>query len=486
MIQPISSVDGVVEEDVVAEGNTSVQQKLNGVDDTHPIAVSALIHRSLHSPPPQVVSAKGQILTFSDGRQIWDTTCGAAVACLGYGNQRVQQAIIDQTAKFSYVNSMFFGTDVAEQLANEVIRGTGGKMSKAYFLSSGSEAMDAAMKLARQYYLEVTPAQPSRINFIARQGSYHGNTWGSLAMSGHVARRKLFEPMLMTNIGRVSACYAYRGMKPGQTEAEYVQTLADELDAEFQRLGPETVIGFVAEPVVGATLGAVPAVPGYFQAMKKVCDKYGALLILDEVMSGMGRCGSLHEWQSEGVVPDIQTMAKGLGAGYAPIAAVLANERVVDALYKGTGAYSHGHTYQAYPASCAAALEVQKIIREENLIEKVKSLGDYLGETLHELLDPHPHVGDVRGKGLMWGIEFVQSKHDKSALPRSQNVALRLHEFALQPKYSISLYPGSGSVDGVLGDHVLLAPAFTATREEILKIAQLTRDAIFDFFESES
>ncbi|KAJ5015403.1 putative aminotransferase [Colletotrichum sp. SAR 10_99] len=280
---------------------------------------SAVLHRSLKAAPPQVVSANGKYLTFSNGQTILDTTCGAAVACIGSNNERVKKAMIAQLDKFAYCNSMFFGHPIGEELADELIRGTDGLMSKAYIMCSGSEAMDAAMKMARQYFVEI--GQPQRVRFIARENSYHGTTLGSLSMGGHVARRSLFTDMLLPNIGRVSPCNAYRGMTEGQTVEQYVEQLANELDRKFQEMGPETVCAFVAEPIVGAALGCVPSVPGYFKAMKNVCDKYGALLIFDEVMSGMGRCGTLHAWQHEGVTPDIQTMAKGLGGGYAPVAA---------------------------------------------------------------------------------------------------------------------------------------------------------------------
>ncbi|KAH6693670.1 aminotransferase class-III [Plectosphaerella plurivora] len=440
---------------------------------------SAVLHRTLKTPPRSVVSVSDKHITFQDGHQIMDTTCGAAVSCLGLSNNRVKKAMIDQLEKFPYVNSMFFGHPIGEELAAELIRGTGGAMSKAYIMCSGSEAMEAAMKMARQYFIETK--QEKRVNFIARHGSYHGITLGALSMSGHKGRRRLFEGMLLPNIHRVSDCNAYRGMKDGQTVEEYVQQLATELDQKFQALGPDTVCAFVAEPVVGATLGAVPAVPGYFKAMKAVCDKYGALLILDEVMSGMGRCGSLHAWEQEGVIPDIQTIAKGLGGGYAPISGMLINHRVADALEQGSGAFSHGHTYQGYPVSCAAALEVQRIIREENLVENVKETGELLGNLLHKHLDGHPNVGDVRGKGLMWGIEFVADKAVKEPFPLETGVANRLHVKGLE--LGISLYPGTGTKDGVVGDHVLVAPAYTSTKEEIHDIVAKVQEVIEETFQ---
>ncbi|KAH7140310.1 aminotransferase class-III [Dactylonectria estremocensis] len=442
---------------------------------------SAVLHRTLKAAPMQVVSANNKHLTFSNGHTIMDTTCGAAVACIGYGNKRVKDAMVAQIDKFAYCNSMFYGHPIGEELATELIRGTDGVMSKAYIMCSGSEAMDSAMKMARQYFLELHPKQSKRVNFIAREGSYHGTTLGSLSMSGHVGRRSLFLDMLLPNVHRVSACNEYRGRHDSQTVEEYVQQLADELDRKFQEIGPETVCAFVAEPVVGATLGCVPAVPGYFKAMKAVCEKHGALLILDEVMSGMGRCGSLHVWQQEGVTPDIQTLAKGLGGGYAPIAAMLINHRVSDALTSGSGVFQHGHTYQGHPVSCAAALEVQRIIREDNLVDNVREKGALLKGLLHEHLDDHPHVGNIRGKGLFLGIEFVADKKSKDPFSPLHGVANAIYQTGFK-ELGISLYPGTGTKNGVDGDHVLLSPAYTSTEAEIRDMAMKVKETVVKTF----
>ena len=299
-------------------------------------------------------------------------------------------------------------------------------MSKALIVSSGSEAMEAAVKMARQYFLELVPPQPARVHFIARKESYHGNTLGALGVSGHVARRALYTPLLTENVSHVSACNPYRGLKDDESSEDYIQRLAQELEDEFQRIGPGKVCAFVAEPVVGVVsllspstdpwtrrltmmnqaLGCVPALPGYFPAMKTVCDRHGALLILDEVMSGMGRSGTLHAWEQEDVVPDLQTIAKGLGGGYAPIGGMLAGPKVVETLTRGTGAFMHGQTYQGHPLACAAAAEVQKIIREENLLENVKNMGKLLEKSLKARLSTHPHVGNIRGKGLFWAVSL--------------------------------------------------------------------------------
>jgi len=389
---------------IINDGNIVVTAESNGTPKKQ--IPSSVLHRSLHHEPMRVVRAFGNYLELSTGQHIFDATGGAAVACLGHGNTRVNAAVAKQMQDVSYCHSLFFSSNSAEELAEELTRSTHGHMTKLFVVSSGSEAMEAAMKLARQYFLEVATPQPQRTIFIGRKESYHGNTLGSLSMSGHVARRSLFEPMLLGNISRVSACNAYRGMKRGETTEQYVARLAEELNDEFVRVGPETVIAFVAEPVVGAALGCVPAVPGYFKAMKAVCDKYGALLILDEIMCGMGRTGSLHAWEQEGVVPDIQTIGKGLGGGYAAVAGILINRRVVNALEQGTGAFSHGQTYQGHPVACAAALEVQRIIREHGLLANVRQMGTLLETLLKQKLGNHPHVGDIRGRGLFWGVSM--------------------------------------------------------------------------------
>ncbi|KAK4976563.1 hypothetical protein LTR66_010820 [Elasticomyces elasticus] len=358
-------------------------------------------------------------------------------------------------------------------------------MPATYVKFAGSEAMEAAMKLARQYYTELSPPQLQRTKFIARKESYHGTTLGALSMSGHVARRALFEPTLLHNISRVAACNAYRGKRPDERDDQYVARLAQELDGEFRRVGPDTVCAFVAEPVVGAALGCVPPVPGYFAAMRAVCDKYGALLILDEVMCGMGRTGTLHAWQSPliGVTPDIQTIGKGLGGGYTPVAGILANHRVVDALRRNSGAFSHGQTYQGHPIACRAAFEVQRCIREDGLVANVERMGALLERLLRVKLEMHPHVGDIRGMGLFWGIEFVRDKRSKQPFDPIERVAMGIHELGMQRPYNISLYPGSGSADGTSGDHIILAPAFNVSVTDVELIVHLTVRVIGDFFD---
>ncbi|KZF23982.1 aminotransferase [Xylona heveae TC161] len=430
---------------------------------------SNVFHNSTLQDPHTVVAADRHHLILANGQRVLDATGGAAVACIGQSDQRVKQAIAEQLDKVQYCHALFFGNTPSEELANELIDSTGGKMAKVFIVSSGSEAMEAAMKLTRQYFVELS--QPQRTQFIARHESYHGITLGALSMGGHKFRRELFKPMLLNNISHVSPCNPYRGKHDGESDEAYVARLARELDDEFQRLGPENVCAFVAEPVVGAALGCVPSVPGYFRAVKSVCDKYGALLIMDEVMCGMGRTGTLHAWQQEdGVVPDIQTIGKGLGAGYMPIAAVMANQKVVDAFNNGTGSFRHGQTYQGHAIASAAALAVQRIIKSDGLLPRAQHLGNILSSVLIERLASHPFVGNIRGRGLFWGIEFVADKKTKEPFDLKEKISMAVHDRGLSTKWNISLFPGTGTADGYKGDHILLAPPYTLTDEEMLDL----------------
>ncbi|KAL5344537.1 hypothetical protein ACLOAV_010520 [Pseudogymnoascus australis] len=434
-----------------------------------------LIDRSLNELPFEVIGSKGNYLHMSSGRKIFDATGGAAVACLGHGNREVREAILDQMEVNSYCNSMLFTNPINGKLAQEIILGTGNLMSRVYICSSGSEATEAAMKMGRQYFCELSPPQPRRTKFIAREHSYHGNTIGSLSLSGHVARRDVYTPILSDNISWVSPCNPYRQRLSNESDASFVARKAAELDNEFQRLGPDTVIAFVCEPISGAALGCVPYVDGYLIAMKAVCRKYGALFILDEIMSGMGRCGTLHAWQGEHVdgdperdcLPDLQMIGKGLGGGYQAIAGVIAGKQYINAIKAGTGGIIHGQTYQAHPVACAASLATQRIIRRENLLSNVVKQGALLAQLLRSKIGSHPHVGDIRGKGLFWGVEFVRNKETKDPFPKAWNVAGRVLDVALKEPFSITFYPGQGTADGWTGDHLIVSPAYNVTKEDV-------------------
>ncbi|QJR10709.1 putative aminotransferase [Usitatibacter rugosus] len=435
--------------------------------------MSKIIHRSLRGTLPFAVSAQGVYLTDREGKQYIDGSGGAAVSCLGHGHPDVLAAMHAQIDKVAYAHTSFFTTDVAEELADTLIAKAPPGIGHVYFVSGGSEAIEAALKMARQYYVET--GEPERSIFIARRQSYHGNTLGALAVGGNEWRRKQFAPILI-DVGRVSPCYEYRDRRDGETPEQYSQRLGDELEGEIQRIGPRKIIAFIAEPVVGATLGAVTATPGYFKRVRQICDRYGILFIADEVMCGMGRTGSLHAVDQEGVRPDLMAIAKGLGGGYQPIGAVLASSRIVEAFRKGTGMFQHGHTYIGHATACAAALAVQKVFARDKLIEQVQSLGAYLEKRLHETFINSPYVGDLRGRGLFRGVELVADRATKKPF----DPALKLHAKVKSEAMNQGLlcYPMGGTIDGVTGDHVLLAPPFICTEAQIDEIVDKLARAI--------
>jgi adenosylmethionine-8-amino-7-oxononanoate aminotransferase len=424
---------------------------------------SRILHRSLRETPPIAAGGHGVWLVDADGREILDGSGGAAVSCLGHQHPRVLDAMARQAEKLTYAHTSFFTTEVAEELADELVGHEPGGLGYVYPVSGGSEAIEAALKMARQYFLEI--GQPQRTRFIARRQSYHGNTLGALAAGGNAWRREPYKPLLADAFSHVTPAFAYREKRVEETEEAFVRRLVAELEAEFQRLGPDTVAAFVAETAVGATAGCVPAPEGYFRPVRELCDRHGALLILDEVMCGMGRTGTLHAWEQEGIVPDIQAVAKGLGGGYQPIGATLASNRVVDALREGSGAFQHGHTYLAHPMACAAALAVQRVVREDNLLERVRVMGDLLEQRLTERFGNHRHVGDIRGRGLFRAIEIVADRASKAPFDPALKTHARIKKAALAR--GLACYPAGGTVDGKSGDHVLLAPPYIASAQDI-------------------
>jgi adenosylmethionine-8-amino-7-oxononanoate aminotransferase len=424
--------------------------------------MSRVLHRS-GAIPPVAVRGEGIYLYTQDGHAVIDGSGGAAVACLGHGNCRVADAIGRQAAAMAYSHTGTFSNQPAEDLAEIILRDEPGGLTRAWFCSSGSEGNEAAIKLARQYFMEI--GQPRRTRTIARRQSYHGTTLGALAAGGNMMRRAFYEPILSQTHSLVSPCFGYRFKQDGETDAQYLDRLIDELDAEFQRLGPDTVMAFLAEPVVGATTGCVAALPGYFPRVRQVCDRYGALLILDEVMCGMGRTGTMHAWQQEDVTPDIQVIAKGLGGGYQPIGGILIHQRIVQALADGSGGFLHGQTYQAHPVACAAALEVQRIMQEDSLVENVQAMGRRLETALQERFGNHRHVGDIRGRGLFWALEFVTDRATKAVF----DPALKLNERVKAEGIArgVATYPMAGTIDGRLGDHVIVAPPYIVSAGDI-------------------
>jgi adenosylmethionine-8-amino-7-oxononanoate aminotransferase len=420
------------------------------------------------------VGGKGSWLHLADGREVLDASGGAAVSCLGHQHPAVVAAVQRQVGALEYAHTGFFTNEPAERLGEVLVGHEPGGLSRAYFVSGGSEAMEAALKLARQHFVEA--GQPQRVRFIARRQSYHGNTLGVLALGGNAARRAPYAPILADAFSHVSPAFAYRGMREGEDEAGFVARLADELEAEFQRLGPQNVAAFVAETVVGATAGCVAPPAGYFRAVRDICDRHGALLILDEVMSGMGRTGTLHAWEQEGISPDIQAIAKGLGGGYQPIGAILMNDRVLAPILAGSGAFAHGHTYLSHPVACAAALAVQEVIASDGLLERVRLLGQRLEAGLVERFGNHRHVGDIRGRGLFHAIELVEDRGSRAPFDPARKLNTRIRDEALSR--GLAVYPGGGTADGAAGDHILLAPPYIATEAEIDLIVSRLGEAV--------
>jgi adenosylmethionine-8-amino-7-oxononanoate aminotransferase len=413
--------------------------------------MSHVFHRDPRLSYPVAVRGEGAYLYDRDGRRYLDASGGAAVSCLGHSDPAVIGAIQRQLEKLPFAHTSFFTNEPMEALADALIARAPKSFDKVYFVSGGSEAMEAALKLARQYFVE--KGEPQRGHVIGRRQSYHGNTLGALAVGGNAWRRKQFEPLLI-KASHVSPCYAYRGKQPGESDSAYVDRLGDELEKAFQE---KTPIAFVAETVAGATIGAVPPVAGYFKRVREICDRHGVLLILDEVMCGMGRCGTLWAFEQEGVVPDMVAVAKGLGAGYQPIGALLVSKTISDAVIGGSGFFQHGHTYIGHAAACAGALAVQKRLHD-GLLGRVTPLGKSLEKKLRAAFADHPHVGEIRGRGLFWGIELVEERATKKPFDPKLRMHARIKRKAMEA--GLMCYPMGGAIDGVQGDHVLLAPPF--------------------------
>lgn len=435
---------------------------------------SHVLHRQLKTPMPTLAGGQGVFLTDTDGKRYLDGSGGAAVSCLGHGHPRVINAVKNQIENAAYAHSSFFTNAPAEELAEWLSTRAPDGFGAVSFLAGGSEAMEAALKFARQVHLE--RGQPARTRIIARQQSYHGSTLGGLSVGGHKARREKYEDMLSGAMSHIEPCYAYRFQQEGETDEAYGKRAAAALEAEIQRLGPETVAAFVAETVVGSTLGAVTAAPGYFTEVRRICDQHGILLILDEVMCGMGRTGALFACSQEDVVPDMIACAKGLGAGYQPIGALLVRSELAESVRTGTGAVENGHTYMAHATACAGALEVQKVIEDDDLLPQVSARGDYLTTLLQDRFAQHPHVGDVRGRGLFIAVEFVSDRSTKEPFAPELNMASRLKAKTFQN--GLLTYPANGTVDGTRGDHVLLAPAFIIGEDELEMLADRLDESV--------
>lgn len=432
-----------------------------------------VFHRHTHIMPPTAVRGDGVEIIDSNGKRYLDASGGAAVSCLGHSHPKVIEAIKAQADQLAFAHTGFFTSEPAEKLADNLVSRAPNGLDAVYFVSGGSEAVEAALKLARQYHLE--RGDTERRHIIARWQSYHGNTLGALSVGGNRWRREPFAPMLIES-HHIGPCFAYHFRRDDETEEAYGLRAANELEAKIQELGPDTVSAFIAEPVVGATAGAVVAAPGYFRRIREICDRYGVLFIADEVMCGMGRTGTLFACEQEGISPDLACIAKGLGAGYQPIGAVMVSGKIFDAVRSGSGFFQHGHTYLGHPIACAAALAVQEAIEEEGLLQRVRDMGEALNDALLERFGNHRYVGDIRGRGLFRAVELVEDRSTKKSFDPDLKLHARIKKEAMDR--GLICYPGGGTVDGKLGDHVLLAPPFIVDQSHIDRIVDRLGDAV--------
>jgi adenosylmethionine-8-amino-7-oxononanoate aminotransferase len=432
-----------------------------------------VFHRTTRAVPPVAVAGEGITLIDSEGRRYIDASGGVAVSCLGHRHPAVTEALVRQARELAFAHTAFFTSEPAEALADLLIAGAPEGFGQVYFVSGGSEAIEAALKMTRQHFLEI--GQPKRTRFISRRQSYHGNTLGALAAGGNMWRREPYAEMLM-EVSLIDPCFAYRFKREDESEEAYGRRVADALEAEILRLGPDNVAAFLAETVVGATAGAVTPVPGYFTRVREICDRYGVLLLLDEVMCGMGRTGTVFACEQEGVTPDLIAVAKGLGGGYQPVGAVLCSERIYQAFERGSGVFLHGHTYMGHPMACAAALAVQQTIRDERLLGNVQAMGERLAGALTERFGNHAHVGDIRGRGLFRAIELVEDRPSKRPFAPILKLHARIKQEAMAR--GLMVYPMGGTIDGRQGDHVLLAPPYIVTPAEIDTIVERLGDAV--------
>jgi len=432
-----------------------------------------ILHRQIHGDLPVAVGGEGIYLRDGAGKEYIDASGGAAVSCLGHNDPDVRRAIHEQVDRIAYAHTSFFTTEIAEALADNLITGAPKGLSHVYFVSGGSEAVETALKMARQYFVE--RGEPQRRYFIARDQSFHGNTIGALSTGGNLGRRRMFAPILL-DVKHIEPCFSYRRKRADESEEAYGLRAAEALETAINEVGAENVIAFVAETVAGATAGAVPPAPGYFKRIREICDHHGILLILDEVMCGMGRTGTLHACEQEGIAPDLMTIAKGLGGGYQPIGATLLSQRIFDAFSQGSGFFHHGHTYMGHPVACAAALAVQQVIARRKLLDNVKDMGAQLTRRLSERFGNHPFVGDIRGRGLFQAIELVADRGSKTPFDPGLKLNTRVKKEAMSR--GLMVYPAGGTADGIAGDHVLIAPPFIVTAQNIEAIVERLGDAV--------
>lgn len=434
-----------------------------------------VFHRHCHAKLPSIASGEGVYLFDTEGKQYLDGCGGAAVSNLGHNHTAVKDAIKQQLDAIPFAHTGFFTNQVSEDLATLLTDLAPDPLNHVYFVSGGSEAVESALKMARQYFVEIR--KPQKTQFIARRQSYHGNTLGALAVGGNEWRKEPFRPLL-SSVHHISPCYAYRDQGDNETELDYSMRVANELETKILEVGADNVMAFVAEPVVGATTGAVPATEGYFKRIREICDQYDVLLILDEVMCGIGRTGTFYAFEQDKIIPDLVTIAKGLGAGYQPIGAVVASSKIYDAIANGSGFFQHGHTFMAHPMACASALATINTILNEHLLDKVTEQGEKLKNKLEVALQPLPYVGDIRGRGLFLGVELVADKLTKTPLARSTEANKKVKNIAMQ--HGLMCYPMAGTIDGKQGHHILIAPPFIINDEQLDELVTKLTSALIE------
>lgn len=435
------------------------------------------MHRINNANLPIIAGGEGVFLIDKQGNRYLDACGGAAVSCLGHSNKRVKQAIIDQVNEIPYAHTGFFTSDSQELMAKHLLDHAYGEFSQVYFVSGGSEAIEASLKLSRQYFLE--RGKTNKKLFISRKQSYHGNTLGALSIGGNQWRREPFDPIL-TKGNHISACYEYRDKLENETSFDYGQRIANELEAKILELGEENVAAFVAETIVGATSGCLTPPNGYFKRIREICDQYDVLLILDEIMCGMGRTGTLHACEQEDIQGDLQTVSKGIAAGYQALGAILISDKVVEAINNGSGFFQHGHTFIGHSTSCAAGLATQLEIQERDLLSNVKKQGVSLKNALNNAFETDSilsnHIGDIRGRGLFIGIELVKDKNTKQSFDPLLKLHAKIKKKAMENL--LMVYPMGGTIDGVNGDHILLAPPFIIDEGHVEQITKRLSNSI--------
>jgi adenosylmethionine-8-amino-7-oxononanoate aminotransferase len=416
---------------------------------------------------PRAVRGEGVYLFDEDGNRYLDGSGGAAISCLGHGHPTVSDAIHRQVDEMAFAHTLFFTNEPQERLAGRLADRFPEPGARVYFVSGGSEANETAIKLARQYWL--SRGRQDKHIVISRRQSYHGNTLGALSVTGHRKRRAPYEPLLQ-DWPRADPCYSYRYQRVEETAEEYAIRCADSLDRAISETGAERVSAFIAETVVGASLGAVPAEAGYFERVREICDHHDVLLILDEVMAGTGRTGTFFAFEQEGVLPDIVTLAKGLGGGYQPIGAVLAKGDVYDAIAGSGSGFAHGHTYVGHATACAAGLAVMDVLENDGLLGRVSEMGQRFDQLLRDTFLDHPHVGDIRGRGLFRGLELVADRASRRPVSGELNLPPVLRRAAMDQ--GLVCYPSGCTADGVDGAHILLAPPFIINANQLQELCQ--------------